>query len=184
MNESKISVRYAKALILSAKDQQLLDPVRGDMVLLMSTINEVSELSQLLDSPVVKPAKKMEVMNVIFSNKLKPLTLSFIRLAIMNKREEYLMGMARMYIELFKREKGIKQAFLTTAVPIGKDIRTAIINVIKKVYNTEIELNEKTDKEIIGGFILQVEDQLLDSSVKGQIRKIRKKLIDKTYEKR
>lgn len=184
MNESKISVRYAKALIMSAKDQKVLDPVRADMVLLIKTIKEVPELLHLLESPVVKPGKKLEVMNLIFTGKLEPLTLSFIRLAIMNKREEYLSGMARMYIDLFKREKGIKQASLTTAVPIEKEIRAAVIDIIKKVYKTEIELNEKIDVQIIGGFILQVEDQLLDASVTGQIRKIRKSLVDKTYEKR
>jgi F-type H+-transporting ATPase subunit delta len=184
MNESKISVRYAKALIMSAKDHNVLDPVRADMVLLIKIIKEVPELLRLLESPVVVPEKKLEVMNAIFSGKCEPLTLSFIRLAITKKREEYLSGMARIYIDLFKKEKGIKQAFITTAVPIDKEIRTAIINMIKKVYNTEIELDDKIDKQIIGGFILQVEDQLLDASVTGQIRKIRKSLVDKTYEKR
>jgi F-type H+-transporting ATPase subunit delta len=184
MNESQISVRYAKALIMSAKDQKVLDPVRGDMVVLIKILKEVPELIQLMENPVVNPGKKLEVMNMIFSGKTEPLTLSFIRLAIMNNREEYLLGMARMYIDLFKREKGIKQAFVTTAMPLEKEIRTAIINLIKKVYHTEIELDEKVDNQIIGGFILQVEDQLLDASVSGQIRKIRKNLIDKTYEKR
>ena len=182
MNESKISVRYAKALIMSAKDQKILDPVRADIVLLIQTLKGVPELLQLLESPVVEPGKKLEVMNMIFSGKLEPITLSFIRLAISNKREENLPDMARMYIDLFKQEKGIKQAFLTTAVTIEKEIRAAVITMIKKVFKTEIELNEKIDEQIIGGFILQVEDQLLDASVTRQIRKIRKSLVDKTFE--
>lgn len=184
MNDSKISVRYAKALIMSAKEQNLLEPVRGDMVLLIKILKKIPELLHILESPVVTPEKKLEVMNVIFSGKTDPLTLSFIRLAIMNNREEYLLGIARMYIDLFKREKGIKEAFVTTAMPLEKEIKPAIINLIRKVYHTEVEMDEKVDDQIIGGFILQVEDQLLDASVAGQIRKIRKNLIDKSYEKR
>ena len=184
MNNGKISVRYAKALITSAKEQKLLDPVRKDMELLLKTLRAVPELLQLLESPVVEPAQKLKVMNAIFSSKTEALTLSFIKLAITNNREEYLPGMARMYIDLYKQEKGIKQAFVTTAVPVEKEIRTAIINMIRKVFHIDIELNEKVDEHIIGGFILQVEDQLLDASVTGQINKIRKSLINKTYEKR
>jgi F0F1-type ATP synthase delta subunit len=53
--------------------------------------------------------------------------------------------------------------------------------MIKKTYHAEIEMNEEVDKQIIGGFILQVEDQLLDASVTGQLRKIKKNLIEKSY---
>jgi len=183
MNESKISVRYAKALILSSKNQKVLDPVRRDMELLLSTLSEVPELLRLLESPIVEPGKKLEIMNAVFSGKMEPLSLSFFRLAILNKREGYLPGMARMYIDLFKQEKGIKLASLITAVPIGKEIRYVMVSTIKKIHHTEIELAEKVDKEIIGGFILQVEDQLLDASITGQLKRIRKNLIDRSFEK-
>jgi F-type H+-transporting ATPase subunit delta len=181
MNDSKISVRYAKALIMSAKEQKVLEPVRRDMELLLETLKETPELLQLLESPVIGSDKKLKIMNTIFSGKTEQLTLSFFNLAVTNNREEYLPGMARMYIDLFKQEKGIKQASLITAVPVGIEIRRAMIGMIKKTYHAEIEMNEEIDKQIIGGFILQVEDQLLDESVTGQLRKIKKNLIEKSY---
>jgi len=166
---------------MSAKEQKVLEPVRKDMELLLETIKETPELLQLLESPVISSGKKLKIMNMIFSGKIEQLTLSFFNLVITNNREEYLPGMARMYIDLFKREKGLKQASLITAITIDKEIRRDMVGMIKKAYHTEIEMKEEIDKQIIGGFVLQVEDQLLDASVTGQLRKIKKILMEKAH---
>jgi F-type H+-transporting ATPase subunit delta len=177
MNHSKIPVRYAKALISSAKEQGILDSVRTDMENFMGLIKKVPDLSELLQSPIIRPAKKLEVLSAIFTGKVQPLTLSFFRLAVKNNREDHLSGMARMYIEMYKKVKGIKIANLKTATPIDKGTRDELIRMIRKTFNAEIELHEETDKELVGGFILQVENQQLDASISGQLKKIKRELI-------
>jgi F-type H+-transporting ATPase subunit delta len=178
MNHSKIPVRYAKALISSAKEQGTMDSVRMDMEGFMGIIKIVPDLKQLLESPIINPAKKLEVLSAIFTGKMQPLTLSFFRLALEKNREEHLPGMARMYIELYKQEKGIKIAMLKTAEPIDKGTRDELIRMIRKTFKAEIELHEETDKELVGGFILQVEDQQLDASISGQLKKIKRELLN------
>jgi F-type H+-transporting ATPase subunit delta len=177
MNQGKIPVRYAKALITNAEEQGVLDQIRLDMENLLRIFISVPDLVQLLESPIIPSAKKLEVLSAIFEGKVQPLTISFFRLAVGNKREEHLPGMARMYIDFYKQTKGIKIATLTTSTPVDKETRDSLIKMIRKVFNAEIELYEETDKELIGGFILQVEDQQLDASVSGQLKKIKRKLI-------
>jgi F-type H+-transporting ATPase subunit delta len=177
MNQSKIRVRYAKALISNAEEQGVLDEVRNDMENILRILKSVPDLLQLLESPIINSAKKLEILYAIFAEKVQPLTLSFFRLTIENNREEHLPGMARIYIDFYKRARGIKIATLKTTTPIDKETRDSLINMIRKVFNAEIELHEETNKELIGGFILQVEDQQLDASVAGQLRKIKRKLL-------
>lgn len=177
MNHSKIPVRYAKALISSAKEQGIMDYVRIDMEGFMGIIKSVPDLLQLLESPIINTAKKLEVLSAIFTGKIQPLTQSFFRLALEKNREDHLPGMARMYIELYKKAKGIKIATLKTAEPIDKGTRDELISRIRKTFNSEIELHEETDKELVGGFILQVEDQQLDASISGKLKKIKRELL-------
>jgi F-type H+-transporting ATPase subunit delta len=177
MNHSKIPVRYAKALISSAEEQEILDPVRTDMESLLGIIKSVPDFSELLHSPIIRPSKKLEVLSAIFTGKVQPLTLSFFRLAVKNNREEHLSGMARMYIDLYKKVKGIKIATLKTAAPIDKETREELVRMIRKTFNAEIELHEETDKELVGGFVLQVEDQQMDASIAGQLKKIKRELM-------
>lgn len=176
MNQGKIPVRYAKALISGAEEQGVLDQVRNDMENILVILRSVPDLMQLLESPIISPSKKLEVLTSVFEAKVQPLTISFFKLAVKNKREEHLAGMARMYINFYKQTKGIKIATLKTAVPVDKKTKDTLLKMIRRVFKSEIELKEETDKDLIGGFILQVEDQQLDGSVSGQLMKIKRKL--------
>jgi F-type H+-transporting ATPase subunit delta len=176
MDHGKISVRYAKALIADAEEQGIPDQIRNDMENLLNVLKSVPDLSHILESPIISRSKKLEILTSIFESKVHPLTISFFRLVVENNREDHLAGMARMYIYFYKEAKGIRLATLKTAVPVDKETRDKLANMIRKVFKTEIELAEETDKNLIGGFILQVEDQQLDASVSGQLNRIKKKL--------
>jgi F-type H+-transporting ATPase subunit delta len=176
MNDSKISTRYARALFISARDKNLLSPVRSDMELVLAAIHDLPELKQILESPVIKPREKSMIMKLIFGGKVHDLSMSFFEMIISNKREEYLAGMARSFIRYFKEASGIKIAILKTAVSIDQKLRDHFIKIIKEIYQTEVELTEEVHEHLIGGFILTVEDQQFDASVSGHLNRIRKGL--------
>jgi F-type H+-transporting ATPase subunit delta len=66
---------------------------------------------------------------------------------------------------------------LTTAVTVDEKIRKQITDLISDVFKTNIELKENIDPEIIGGFILQIDDNYIDASIRNKLRKIKKELI-------
>ena len=179
MNDSKISVRYARALLISAREQDVLSGVRDDMNMILLAAKEVPEFKQLLDSPVIENSRKKEILAALFENRIQKLSQQFIALVVENNREEYLPGMARMFIKFYKEEKGIREATLKTAVKIDEKTKNQLTELIKQVYRSEIELSDEVDEKLIGGFILRVEDLQMDASVAGQLQKIRKELAGK-----
>jgi len=179
MNDSKISIRYGKALFMSAKEQDVLSSVRDDMDMILAVVNEITELRQLLESPIIDRRKKKDILKTIFGDRIHMLSLQFFDMVLDNNREEFLAGMARTFIKYYKEEKGIRVASLKTAVAV--DIRTKhqLNELIGKVYQSEIELSDEVNEKLIGGFVLTVEDQQMDASVAGQLQKIRKGLAGK-----
>jgi F-type H+-transporting ATPase subunit delta len=107
---------------------------------------------------------------------MSTLGLDFIQLSVQNKREEYLPGMAMYFIELYKAEKGIKIATILSAVAIDDSSAGLIKDMVKSAFKSEIELKQEIKKELIGGFVLRVEDRQLDASVKGKLARIKKEL--------
>lgn len=176
MKVGKIAVRYAKALFMSSKDRDVLEAVREDMELILAAVTGIPDLRKLLESPVIEAGKKTSVLLSIFEGKISDLTLDFIRLVTGNNREDYLDGISRHYIKLYKEEKGIKIASVETAAPLTKELRQEMIALIKKAFKAEIELHEEVKSELIGGFVLRVEDQQLDASVRGKLIRIKKEL--------
>ena len=176
MKVGKIAVRYARALFLSAREQGILDDVRRDMEMILTAVSDLAEVKNLLESPVVETRKKTAILVSLFEGKVGDLALDFIRLVTGNNREEYLAAICRHYIKLYKEEKGIKMASIETATPLSKEIRREMVAIITGAFKAEIELQEEVKKELIGGFVLRVEDKQLDSSVRGKLARIKKEL--------
>ena len=65
---------------------------------------------------------------------------------------------------------------LKTAIQLDKQLKEQLAQIIRKKFNSDIELSELVDESLIGGFVLTVEDQQLDASVSGQLSRIRKEL--------
>lgn len=179
MNDSKISVRYAKALFLSSREKKNLDSIRTDMELILRALEGIPDLGRLLDSPVVEPSRKSAILKQIFKSRVQPETIIFLELVSMKNREEFLPGMARHFIKLYKEEMGIKIATVTTAVAMDDQVVENIRELIRKAFKSEVELARVIREDIIGGFILRVDDQMLDASVSGSLDSIRKELQKK-----
>ena len=177
MNESKISVRYAKALFSLSKEMNLLEQVMGDMKNLQKLITDVAEFKILMDNPILKPSQKMKILNSILNNHIQPITQSFIELIVHNNRLSYLASIARIFLDLFRKDLGIEPATLKTSVPVDKGLRHTLHRIIEKRMNIKIELQEETDASLIGGFILKIGNQQIDASISNQLENIKKELI-------
>ncbi|MBN1107319.1 MAG: ATP synthase F1 subunit delta [Bacteroidales bacterium] len=175
MNDSKISVRYARALFSSAADKGELEKIFDDMKYI-SELCRIPEVKELIDNPVIVPSKKKQILRSLSGEKVRDLTLSLIDLVVTNGREKFIPAIARDFIRETKTYKGITESVLTTAVEINDNIRSRIIDLIRDIFNTKVELKEEIDKDIIGGFILKIEDSYIDASVRKKLRTIEKAL--------
>ncbi len=182
MNESQISVRYAKALFQSASEQQLLDQVYKDMEVLTSTC-KLEDFQYMLEVPTLQPSQKIKLLGTIFKKHLSKITLSMINLVIRNKREAYLSGIARYFGDLYRKEKGVRKATLVTAQTVDEAAMNGIRELIKKAYDSEVELTASVDEDVIGGFVLTIENLRYDASVASNLKKLKKQLLQTSIEK-
>jgi F-type H+-transporting ATPase subunit delta len=176
MNDSKISVRYARALFLSALEKKILDNVCQDMVFI-SEICRFAETKEFLRSPIIIPSKKEEIFHKMLGDNVEKITLSTIDLIVKNGRESFIPAIARVFISETKKFKGITESVLTTAVKVDDKVKIQITDLISETFKTKVELKENIDPEIVGGFILQVDDNLIDASIRNKLRKIKKELL-------
>jgi F-type H+-transporting ATPase subunit delta len=175
MNDSKISVRYSRAIFQSALEKNILDKVNEDMNFI-AEFCKIPETKEFLQSPIIVPSKKASIFHNILEGKVEKSTLSLIDLVVKNGRESYLPAIARVFIHETMKYKGITECFLTTAVKIDAGIKKQITDLISEGFSTRVELKERIDTEIIGGFILRVDDNYIDASIRNKLGKIKKEL--------
>ena len=177
MNQSKISVRYAKAFFEFAKEKGILENVIADVKLLIKSLGEIPELAEVFQNPIVKPSGKKAFVSSLLKGKVSEETIDFLNLEIENGREMYTQDILRNMLIIYRKEQGITAVTLTSATPLSKEQERSVADLVKKTRNTEVELQTKVDPSLIGGFILRVEDQQYDASVSSRLKQIKKELI-------
>lgn len=175
MNDSKISVRYAKALLQTAIEQKCEDVVKNDVSALVDCIADSNELKAVLDSPVIADSKKIEIFTELFSGKFQKLTMDFLKVLVKNKRENFLKIICLDYLEFYARHKNIRRVKVTSAVGISADIE-AKVKEIAGAGASAVELTPELNPDIIGGLIVQIDDKVYDASVRTQLAKIKENL--------
>jgi F-type H+-transporting ATPase subunit delta len=175
MNDSKISVRYTKALFQLALEKNILDKINQDMIFI-SEICKIPEMKEFLHSPIIVPSKKTDIFHNVLGDNVEKITLSLIDLVVKNSREIFLPAIAREFVHETMKYKGITETTLTTAVMADPAVKKQITDLVARVFNTRVELKENINADIIGGFILQVDDNYIDASVRNKLRKIKKEL--------
>ena len=127
MKQSRVTIRYAKALFQLVIEQDTLEKSYNDMVLHDGACTKSKELSLLLKSPIVKTDKKIKILEEIFEKKINKATMSFINIIAKKKREGLLALVASSFIALYKTHNKIETATVISATPLDEELRAEMI---------------------------------------------------------
>ena len=176
MKAIKLSNRYAKSLADIALKNNAMDATLQDMKLVLGACKSVSELRQLLRSPIIKTKKKIKIIQEIFSSRISVTTLNFIEMITVKKREAFLQTIAESFIVIYKRINQIETVTVTSVNPLEQDYKERLIAEVKKTGCKKVELIEKTSSDLIGGVIIKYGDKQIDASIKTKINRLKKTL--------
>ena len=173
MISSKITYRYAKALLDLAISENLMKECLADMKLLDKVCKENSELVLLFKSPIINTDKKISIIKEVFENKLSKISTLFIEIISNKNRESLIPLIAQNFIALHKTHNKIATAKVITASPLDKSLRLQVEDYIKSKTDFDLDLIEEVDESIIGGAIVKMGDQQLDGSIKRSIKELK-----------
>lgn len=150
MNTGVISKRYAKALLALTNETG-----RGEEV--------CREALALLENP--------DMATSGLSDEMQRLTMLLIR----NGRLSHIRFVLRSYVDMYRKARGISEVTLTTAVP-APELEDKLRKVLTRPDGGQILFKTKVDPDLIGGFLLEADDKVLDASARRRIEAIRQKL--------
>ena len=183
MVNPRLAGRYAKSLIDLATETNQLESIKEEVEFILGIIKTSSEFRMLLSSPIIKPDKKLGVMKEVGKGRFSTLMASFIRLLITKGRESVLPEMLVAFKDQYNEIKGIHKVKFVTASPISEEMRDGLIAKFKRDANIEhIELTTVVEPGIIGGFLLEYDNKLVDASIVRDLRDVRRQFLSNDYQ--
>jgi F-type H+-transporting ATPase subunit delta len=185
MRVKLLAKRYAEAVFELAIETNNVDRIAEDLKLVYKVLDENRELRKIIDNPVIDASKKINILNKIFEDrdKFSDLSIRFLRLITRKGREMYIMGICQAFEDIYLDYKNIVKAELVTAFDTDNEIRESVLEKLKTISSKDIMLSETVNEDIIGGFIVRIEDYQVDASVAHQLKKLSKKFAGNLYEK-
>jgi F-type H+-transporting ATPase subunit delta len=178
MDTGVIANRYAKAIFQYAADHGDETRLHEEMKSLSEQFTAVPLLKKILDDPTVSATEKTNALITAAGGKKVSNTCKHvIGMVVKNRRGHYMQNIALMYDKVYRREKNIVVIQLTTTEPASQETKKALIDLVIKDKKEKVNFAAKTDPDIIGGFVLAIEDSRLDASVKNQLNQLRLELI-------
>ena len=173
MSNIRLATRYAKSLLGLAIERGELEKAFADMQWLQAVCKSNRDFITMLRSPVIKSDTKGKIVKAVAGNNIGQLTETFIHLLINKGRESAIPEIATSFIQQYKEVKKIHTVKLTTAYPLSDDLKNAIVSHIKSTTEMQnIELETAVKEDIIGGFVLQTGDKLVDASISYDLKEI------------
>jgi len=179
--QTRAAIRYAKAILSLAIDNNKADEVNENMQLISNTMSEAKDLQIALNSPIIKLATKKETLLAIFGASINSISKGLIHLLIENKRLSILADIATQYTIIYDFHKGTQAAIVTSAVPLTDDLKEQILIKVKGITGKKVTIENIIDPSIIGGFILRVGDKQFDASISGEMNELRRQFDDNLY---
>ena len=182
MQNPRLASRYAKSLLDLAVEQNQLETTLMDTQLLQAVGRQSRDFANMLRSPIIKADKKQQIINAVLGDKLGTLTKAFINLLVNKGREANLPEIADAFISQYNELKNIQTVKLSSAAPLTDSVKETIRSeVLASMPGAQIELKEEIRPELIGGFVLQVGDILVDASIRRDLNDVKAQFLKNIY---
>jgi F-type H+-transporting ATPase subunit delta len=177
MNTGKISVRYAQALYALAEEKNLQQAIYNQMEQLSQAFIEVPGLAHTLANPMHTKAEKLKLLLTASNGNASSLLADFFRFVIEKGREEFMVFISMSFQKIYREKERIVMGKITSALPLKEASIVKIRQLVDQKFSATIELTTDVEPDIMGGFILEVDNYRMDSSIRTELETIRTELL-------
>ena len=168
-----VSRPYAEALMSIAQSNNVADKFDSDVRSLLNLIKESQPLQNFFANPFISGEDKKGVISKILSDDTNPIFRNFLMLLVDRRRITLVEDIAQEYLAKLRELNQTVLAEVISAVPLTEEQQQTIKEKVKSMTDArEVELDSTIDSDIIGGVIIKVGSQVVDSSLRGQLRRL------------
>jgi len=170
---NNITTPYAEAFLQVAESRNEVDQIIDQSKAVLELWNQSPEFSDAMSSPVLEIENKKLVLEKIFSKEVSPCFLNLLKLLADRQRIGYLNSVLERLLELYREQRNIALATVTSATSLTEDQQEQILKTVQSIAGTDnLELDLKVDSNLIGGFVINVGSKVVDASLSGQVRRL------------
>ncbi|QOV22759.1 ATP synthase F1 subunit delta [Anabaenopsis elenkinii] len=170
---AEIASPYSQALLSLAQSKNLTEEIGADARSLLALLGVNQDLKNFISNPFIKNENKQVLIKQILGEGANPYLRNFLLLLVDKRRISFLEAVLEQYLVLLRQLNQTALAEVTSAVPLSEAQQQAVVEkVLAMTKASQVELQTKIDSDLIGGVIIKVGSQVIDASIRGQLRRL------------
>lgn len=163
---------YARAILEVAGERGLAEQVRDELAALADYLDREAGLRDLLASPLTEMKVKERLLEKALRGRASDLLVDALEVVARKGRLDLLPAIAEAYRQEYRRVHGIVDVTVKTAIPLSPDLRRRLAEAASRYTGKQAELEEIVDPALLGGLVVQIGDEKIDSSVATSLRSL------------
>ncbi|WP_406693743.1 ATP synthase F1 subunit delta [Singulisphaera sp. Ch08] len=180
----QVTRSYSEALVNATEKTGQVDEVLDELdAIFAEVLGADTEFAAVLASPLVSPADKDRILVSVFEGRVHPTVINFLRVLNRHGRLGSLAATARAARALWDKRQNRRPVLVRTAVPLDDAQQDALREHLGRMLNATPLVKLEVDPSLIGGMVIQLDDDVYDASIRNRLEQLRQRLIEgKTHE--
>lgn len=180
MNVGIIRTRYAEALVKYVRETGRGEAVCAQAERLARALSDVPDLDRMVAAKdVVSDAEKLSLLKTALGGPMEPELERFLGLLMRNRRIAFLQQILQDFADRYRRSIGQRKARLKVAVAPPESLLKRLKALVREHTGDEALIDVEVDPSLIGGFVFDIDDEMIDTSVARQLEQIRLQYIER-----
>lgn len=167
---SQIARPYASALFEIADADKSVAKVEQGLDAILRLTSESADFSRFLKSPVINTEQKSAAIAQVLAKSGADATVTnFVKVVARNGRLFALPAIIAAFKAKAAEARGEVTADVTSATPLSAAQVASLSATLKAKIGKSVTLNQHVDPSLIGGLVVKVGSQMIDSSLKTKL---------------
>jgi F-type H+-transporting ATPase subunit delta len=173
-----VANRYARALADVLGPQGDYRAVERELADFSAAYRSSAELREVFDTPAVAPETKLKVLDAILTRMgVSRVTSNFLRVLTSNFRLGLLEEIRQAFASIANDRLGVVEVNVFSATALSEEARRTLRERFEQVTRKQVQMDFELQENLLGGILARIRSTVYDGSVRGQLDRIREKLI-------
>jgi F-type H+-transporting ATPase subunit delta len=170
---------YAKALlaVIQKEAPGRAEAVAAELDRVAAALKAVPDFHRVLVTPMVTVEAKAKILDTVLDElEVDELTRRFLHVVQQHYRMEHMHDIAATYRELVDQSLGRERARVETATDLREDEQRRLVDAISDFEGATVVADFEANRDLLGGFKLQVGSRVFDGSLAGELSRLSKEI--------
>ena len=168
-----VATPYAEALLQITESNKESEVIAQQCKELGSIWHSQAEFREVMNSPILEPAQKKVVLESILGDQINTSLMNLLKVLADSQRLQAFDAVLQKYLELYRHKQGITLAKVRSAQALTEPQQQLLTDkILAMAGSKKVDIELVVDSSLIGGFIVSLGSQVIDSSLAGQVRRL------------